>query len=71
MPSYVVSSQRTLSFAEGVACQRAIEDVNWHHPIWPKENTNPKPTLDVVMSQTQIETKVGDYLRNSRILEDC
>jgi N-acetylneuraminic acid mutarotase len=63
-------SQRTLSFAERVAYQRAIEDVYWRHRIWPKENPNPKPSLDAVMSQTQLEKKVTDYLRNSQTLED-
>src|SRR4249919_3342757 len=49
---------RTLSFAERVSYQRAIEDVYWRHRIWPKENSNPKPTLDAVMSQAQLERKV-------------
>ena len=30
-------SRRTLSFAERVAYQHAIEDVYWRHRIWPKE----------------------------------
>ena len=63
-------SQRTLTFAERVAYQRAIEDVYWRHRIWPKENLNPKPSLDAVMSQAQLEKKVTDYLRNSQALED-
>src|SRR6266705_3962892 len=63
-------SQRTLTFAERVAYQRAIEDVYWRHRIWPKENLNPKPSLDAVMSQAQLEKKVGDYLLNSQVLED-
>src|SRR6267154_4362475 len=63
-------SQRTLMFAERVAYQRAIEEVYWRHRIWPKENANPKPPLDAVMSQTQIENKVADYLRSSQALED-
>ena len=29
-------SQRTLTFAERVAYQRAIEDVYWRHRIWPR-----------------------------------
>src|SRR4029453_13881806 len=41
----------TLIFAEGVADQRAIEDVYWRHRIWPKERPDPKPSLDAVMSQ--------------------
>ena len=62
-------SQRTLTFAQRVACQRAIEEVYWRHRIWPKENLNPKPSLDAVMSQAQLEKKVEDYLRNSQALE--
>jgi len=60
---------RTLSFAERVAYQRAIEDVYWRHRIWPKENP-PKPSLDAVMSQAQIEKKVEDYLLNSQAMEE-
>src|SRR5215211_1058124 len=63
-------SQRTLSFAERVAYQRAIEDVYWRHRIWPKERPDPKPSLDAVMSQVQLEKKVADYLRKSQALED-
>src|SRR5215467_1798819 len=61
-------SQRTLTFAERVASQRAIEDVHWRHRIWPKENPNPKPSLDAVMSQAQLENKVTGYLSNSEAL---
>src|SRR5437867_774002 len=63
-------SHRTLTFAERVAYQRAIEDVYWRHRIWPKERPDPKPFLDTVMSQAQLEKKVADYLRNSQALED-
>src|SRR5215467_12223160 len=63
-------SQRTLTFAQRVAYQRAIEEIYWHHRIWPKENPVPKPSLDAVMSRAQIEKKVHDYLRNSQALED-
>ncbi len=59
----------TLSFAERVAYQRAIEDVYWRHRIWPKERPDPKPSLDVVMSQATIEKKVQDYLRDSELFE--
>jgi len=63
-------SQRTLTFAERVAYQRAIEEVYWRHRIWPKERFDPKPSLDAVMPQAQLEKKVADYLRNSQMLED-
>src|SRR5215468_146582 len=61
---------RSLAFADRVAYQRAIEDVFWRHRIWPETNRGPKPPLDAVMSQTAIETKVTDYLRNSQALEN-
>src|SRR5882757_7171706 len=63
-------SQGTLSFEERVSYQRAIEDVYWRHRIWPKERPDPKPSLDAVMSQAQLEKKVADYLRKSQALED-
>src|SRR5262245_61195469 len=63
-------SHRTLTFAERVAYQRAIEEVYWRHRIWPEERPDPKPSLDAVMSQAQLEKKVADYLRNSQTLED-
>ena len=63
-------SERTLTFVQRVAYQRAIEEVYWRHRIWPKERPDPKPSLDAVMSQAQIESKVQDYLRNSQALED-
>ena len=63
-------SNRTLTFAERVSYQRAIEEVYWRHRIWPKERPDPKPSLDAVMSQAQLEKKVEDYLRNSQALED-
>src|SRR5438552_11397233 len=51
-------SQRTLTYAERVAYQRAIEEVYWHHRLWPKERPDPKPSLDAVMSQAQLEKKI-------------
>src|SRR6266446_3120140 len=65
------SSIRTLTFPERVEFQRAIEDVYWRHRIWPKENPDPKPSLDAVMSQAQLENKVAGYLRDSLVLQDC
>jgi hypothetical protein len=64
------SQSRVFSFAERVAFQRAIEDVYWRQRIWLKENPNPKPSLDAVMSQAQVEHKVADYLHDSHALED-
>ena len=63
-------ANRTLTFAERVSYQRAIEEVYWRHRIWPKERPDPKPSLDAVMSQAQLQKKVEDYLRDSQVLED-
>ena len=65
-----LNQARTLSFAERVTYQLAIEDVYWRHRIWPKDNPNPKPLLDAVVSQAELEKKVQDYLRDSEALED-
>ena len=61
---------RALSFAQRVAYQQAIEEVYWRHRIWPKERPDLKPSLQAVMSQTQLEKKVEDYLRKSQALEN-
>ena len=63
-------SGRTLTFAERVAYQHAIEEVYWRHRIWPKERPDPKPSLDAVMSRARLEKKVADYLGESRALEE-
>jgi N-acetylneuraminic acid mutarotase len=65
-----ISRNRTLTFVDRVAYQRAIEEVYWQHRIWPAANAGPKPPLDKVMPQAQIEKKVEDYLRDSQALED-
>ncbi len=68
--AFATRSNPTLSFADRVAYQRAIENVYWRHRIWPKERPDPKPSLEAVMSQAQLEKKVAEYLGNSQALED-
>jgi N-acetylneuraminic acid mutarotase len=70
LAQFLDRGQRTLTFEERVSYQRAIEEVYWRHRVWPKENSNPKPSLDAVMSQAQLEKKVADYLRKSQAFED-
>src|SRR5437762_6016475 len=70
MGQWQARTQRTLTFAERVAYQRAIEDVYWRHRIWPKQRPDAKPSLAAVMSQAEVENKVGNYLRKSQALED-
>jgi hypothetical protein len=61
---------KTLTFTDRAAYQRAIEEVYWRHRIWPSERPDAKPSLDAVMSQAQLETKIEDYLRKSQTLEE-
>jgi hypothetical protein len=64
---------RTLTFAERIAHQYAIEEVYWRHRIWPRsggENPVPKPPLDAIVSQRQIEHKVEEYQRKSQLVAD-
>ena len=51
-------SHRTLTLAQRVGYQRVIEEIYWRHRIWPKERPDPKPSLDAVMSQAQLEKRV-------------
>src|SRR5262245_10901299 len=69
-PASASQNNRSLSFAERVAYQRAIEDVYWRHRIWPRERPDPKPPLEAMLSHAQLEQKVADYLRKSQALED-
>ena len=65
-----VHNHGALTIADRVGYQQAIEEVYWRHRIWPKERPDPKPSLDAVISQAQLEKKVEDYLRNSQELEN-
>ena len=60
----------TLTLAERVAYQYAIEEIYWRHRIWPKENPAPKPPLDAVISWEQVEKKVENYLRKSQFVAE-
>ena len=58
------SAPRTLTFAQRVAYQRAIEGVYWRHRIWPKERPDPKPSIDPVMPEAHPENAAEGYRRN-------
>jgi hypothetical protein len=61
-----IQRNSTSTFADRVAHQRAIEEVYWRHRIWPTERPDPKPSLDAVMSQAQIEKRARN--RRSQLL---
>lgn len=58
-----------LTLKDRVRFQRAIEEVNWRHRIWPKENKTSKPSLKQFLSESLLQEKVQDYLKKSNVLE--
>src|ERR1700681_3591652 len=60
----------TLTFGDRVAYEYAIEEVYWLHRIWPKNNPGPKPPLDAIVSEGQIEQKIEDYLSQSKLVRE-
>src|SRR2546421_10705243 len=66
--SWQAYAQRTLTFAQRVDYQKAIEEVYLRHRIWPKQRPYPKPSIDAVMFQAPLEKKVTDYVRKSQAL---
>ena len=61
---------KTLSFADRVSYQRAIEEVYWRHRVGPNQANGTKLLFDDVMPKEQIERKVEDYLRSSHALDE-
>ena len=63
-------SNRTLTFAGARVLSAGHRGSLLASSHLAKERPDPKPSLDAVMSQAQLEKKVTDYLRNSQALED-
>ncbi|HEX4824928.1 MAG TPA: MopE-related protein [Candidatus Polarisedimenticolaceae bacterium] len=59
------ASPRTITMEDRISAQRAIEEVYWRHRIWPKENPGKKPSLDAVMPESMLRSRVDDYLKKS------
>ena len=62
-------AREPLTFEERVKAQEAIERVYYNHRIWPKENPQPKPPFEQMVTKEQIEAKVTDYLKKSTALD--
>ena len=43
-------AREPLDVDQRVACGQAVEEVRWRHRIWPAENPDPKPPLDVIFA---------------------
>jgi hypothetical protein len=59
----------TLSLADRIEAQRAIERVFHRHRIWPDANPQPKPTFEASVPDALLREKVEDALRKSAVLE--
>ena len=62
--------ERTLTLQERVVVSTRYRRSLLASSHLAKREFQPKPSLDAVMSQAQLEKKVKDYLRNSQALED-
>jgi hypothetical protein len=67
--SMTAFARQPLTFEERVKAQEAIERVYYSHRIWPKENPQPKPAFEKMVTKEQIEAKVTDYLKKSAALD--
>src|SRR4030042_4168288 len=67
--NFFISDGSGLTIEKRIECQRAIEQVYWHHRIWPKENKRPKPSLERIVTDDATRTKVEDILKKSNALE--
>ncbi len=67
--SLTIMARSPLTFEERVKAQEAIERVYYSHRIWPKENPQPKPPFEKMVSKEQIEAKVTDYLKKCSALD--
>ena len=63
------AKRRLLTLEQRVHYQGAIEQVYWRYRTWPKENPQPKPSLDKLLPPSAVQAKVQDYLTKSQALE--
>lgn len=69
--STVVSAQQKhfpVSLEQRIAYTKALEEVYWHHMIWPASNSQPKPKLEKVLPESVLRLKAEDILRKSNAL---
>lgn len=59
-----------LTLEKRIEAQKKIEKVFYEKRIWPKENPNPKPPFEEMVSEEAIKRKVEDYLKKSAALEE-
>lgn len=63
-----IAARHTFSLEERMTCQEAIEKVYYQHRIWPRENSELKPTFEAAVPEAVIARKVEDALAMSETL---
>lgn len=58
-----------LTLVERIECRTTIEQVYWDATEWPAVNPDPKPGLDTILSQAEVESRVTDILAQSVALQ--
>jgi N-acetylneuraminic acid mutarotase len=61
--------EQSLTFAERINYERALQAVFFKHRIYPESNLKPNPTFDDVLPLEITEAKIRDILRKSNALE--
>src|ERR1700675_3365538 len=67
LPSYFKTG--ILDFESRVWAQTQIERVYYNHRIWPKENPQPKPEFESVLSRAVLREIVRDQVKKMNALE--
>ncbi|MEJ5165896.1 MAG: hypothetical protein WHV67_02585 [Thermoanaerobaculia bacterium] len=65
-----ILANQNLTMEQRIKAQEAIERVYYEKRIWPKENPNPKPPFEEVITQEILRNKVEDYIKKSILLEE-
>jgi N-acetylneuraminic acid mutarotase len=60
--------KRALTLQERIACTESIEKIYWNHRIWPKENPQPKPSFESLITKDEMKAQTIDTLQKSEAL---
>src|SRR3954470_9698864 len=59
----------SMDIGSRTAYQKAVEEVYWQHRVWPEQNSGTKPSLDSLISSSELQDKAENGLRLSNALE--
>jgi N-acetylneuraminic acid mutarotase len=53
-----------------VECKTAIDELNWSHSLWPKENKSPKPLFKDMVDKQELLNSINNRLKMQAVLFD-